>query len=70
MIITRKTVYLIERYKFFGGILRLHFLDLLHFLVKGCLYGLLKIIKLMLILGQVRLSKGYLFPAGLGEGLG
>ncbi len=31
-------------------------LDLKHFLVKCCLKGLL--IKLMLILGQVRLSKG------------
>ena len=33
-------------------------LDLVHFLVKCCLQGLLKIIKLMLILGQVRLSIG------------
>ncbi len=41
------------------------FFDLVHFLVKCCLKGLLKIIKLMLILGQVRVSKGRLCPAGL-----
>ena len=36
----------------------LEILDLVHFLVKCCLYGLLNIIKLMLITGQVMLSKG------------
>ncbi len=35
---------------------------------KMLLVRLLKIIKLILILGHVRLSKGY--PAGLGKGLG
>ncbi len=40
------------------------------FLVKCCLYRLLKIIKLMLILGKVRLSKVKLFHTGLGKGLG
>ena len=44
--------------------------DLAHFLVKYCLPCLLKITKLMLIIGQVRLSKGKLCPAGLGKGLG
>ncbi len=39
-------------------------------MVKCCLYGLLKIMKFMLILGQVRLSKGKLYPAGLGMVLG
>ncbi len=34
------------------------FSDLVHFLTKCCLKGLLKILKLMLILWQVRLSKG------------
>ena len=32
--------------------------DLMQFLVKRCLQGLLKIIKMMLILGQVSISKG------------
>ena len=40
-------------------------MDLVHFLVKCSLKGLLKMIKLMLILGQIRLSKGKLCPAGL-----
>ena len=44
--------------------------DQVHFLVKCCLQGLLKIIKLMIIVGQVRLSKGQLCPAGLGKRLG
>ncbi len=44
--------------------------DLVHFLVKSCLIKLMKIIKLMLILGQVRLSKGQLCQAGLGKRLG
>ena len=35
-------------------------------MVKCCFSGLLKIIKLILTLGQVRLSKGFLCPAGKG----
>ena len=38
---------------------------------SGALPGkMLKMIKLMFILGQFRLNKGYLCPAGLGRGLG
>ena len=43
----------------------IEFFDLVHFLVKCCLQALLKIINLMLMLGQVRVSKGRLCPARL-----
>ncbi len=45
-------------------------MDLVHFLVKCCFKGLLKMIKKMIILGQFRLSKDMLCPAALGKGLG
>ena len=60
-IFTRYTIFQFNNIKMFGsGALSGLMLEL----------GLLKIIKLMLILGQVRLIKGYLCPAGLGKGLG
>ena len=37
---------------------------------KMLLVRIVKKIRLMLVLGQVRLSKGYLCPAGLGKRLG